>query len=486
MPTTSDRPNILLLFTDQHRLSALGCYGETPCRTPHLDGLARDGVRFETCYTSCPVCSPARATIMTGQHIHAHGVCSNVHNLGNTVHEIPDGPHLLSRRLQAAGYRCGYTGKWHLGAGGRRHNRQYEAALPTNRGFEGQDFPGHGGGGFRYPEYRDYLTAHGWDHRVLPPDRPTALNHCGILDEPLEATVPYFLASNTIELIDRFDDGQAPFFIWHNNWGPHGPYFATEPYYAHYRDTDIPPWPNADWPAASINRPHRFKLHPQSESLPWEAWAETIRYYYAFTSMIDDQIGRVLEHLDRRGLAQNTVVVFTSDHGETLGSHGGLIDKGWHHFEEIQRIGMIVEDPRGFGPRGRRQGSVAKEWASLLDVYPTVLELAGAEPPGPHVHGQPLLPLLRGEDVSWRDTAVVEFNGVNSISATLLTCRWGELKYGWNAGNEEELYDLAADPYEMSDVSGDPRYASRLDAMRERLHGFCRETRHPAAQFMQR
>ena len=113
----ASRPNIILILTDQHRLSAVGCYGRTPCQTPNIDRLAREGARFETAYTVCPVCSPARATIMTGLYPHRHGICSNIYNLGNSVHELPDSPDLLSRRLQSAGYRCGYTGKWHLGNG---------------------------------------------------------------------------------------------------------------------------------------------------------------------------------------------------------------------------------------------------------------------------------------------------------------------------------------------------------------------------------
>jgi arylsulfatase A-like enzyme len=104
------RPNIILFFTDQHRLSGLSCYGPTPCRTPHLDQMAREGVRFETAYTCCPLCTPARASLMTGVHVHAHGMLSNTFEYGACISQLPDGPHLLPRRLAAAGYRCGYVG----------------------------------------------------------------------------------------------------------------------------------------------------------------------------------------------------------------------------------------------------------------------------------------------------------------------------------------------------------------------------------------
>ncbi len=482
MPT--DRPNILLFFTDQHRLSALGCYGETPCRTPNIDRLAEEGVRFETAYTCCPVCTPARASVMTGRHIHAHGMLSNTRNLGTCVSELPDGPHLLSRRLGDAGYRCGYTGKWHLGTastewfGEPQHN-----ALPRLRGFEGQNFPGHGGGGFGYPEYQAHLREHGWKHEVRG---GTDLWGSGILQGPVESTVPYFLAEHTIGMIDRRAEAGEPFFIWHNNWGPHAPYFAPERYYEMYRNVEIPRWPNFEWPAREANRPHQVKVHPRSEELSWNDWAEAVRYYYAFTSLIDDQIGRVLDHLEEIGQAENTVVIFTSDHGETLGSHGGLTDKGWHHFEEIQRIGMVMRYPAGWGGGGRAPGTVLPHWASLLDVYPTICELAGAEWDPGAVHGRSLVPLLRGEAPEWREELFVEFCGVNSLATSMVTCRHGDLKYGWNCSNRDELYDLSEDPWETRDLSEEPSRAADLREMRERTGGFMDRTGHGAARMFRR
>ena len=295
----AQKPNILFVFTDQHCLSAVGCYGETPCQTPNIDRLAREGVRFETAYTVCPVCSPARATIMTGLYPHAHGVCMNVHNLGCSVHELADRPELLSRRLQAAGYRCGYSGKWHLGTDApTAFAAPNTPSLPKDVGFEGQNFPGHGGGGFRYPEYRAYLAEHGYEHRVTRlDDRPIPVMRYGVLEGPVESTVPYFLAEHTIGLIDRFAASGEPFFIWHNFWGPHTPYYSPRVFYEAYQGLEIPEWPNYCWPAREINRPHQVKIHPQAEQLTWEDWAEGIRHYYAFTTLIDQQIGRIVDHL---------------------------------------------------------------------------------------------------------------------------------------------------------------------------------------------
>jgi arylsulfatase A-like enzyme len=494
------RPNILFFFTDEHRLSALGCYGKTPCETPHIDTLADEGVRFETAYTCCPVCTPARASFMTGLYPHAHGMTANLRELGACISELPDSPHLISRRLAAAGYRCGYTGKWHLGEGDEWFGQKLDVALPSTRGFEGIDFPGHGGGGFHYPEYKAYLKQHGFAHKLKPTKTPgQQCMPCGLLEGPVESTVPYFLAEHTIGLIERFRAAGQPFFIWHNNWGPHEPYYVPEAYYERYLGKGIPPWPNYDWPARLINGPHQVKLHPRADELTWNDWADAIRYYYAFATLIDEQIGRVLAHLDAAGIANNTIIIFSSDHGETLGSHGGLIDKGWHHFEETHRIGLIVKDPRGFGPNGLAPGSVPAEWASLLDLHPTILDLAGAHYDAERLHGRSLMPLLRGEttgrsarngpgDASaspghasaspgWRNEILVEFGGLGP-AMTLVTYRAGGIKYGWNVVTRDEMYDLAADPHEMRNLIDDPAYAATVREMRERLYAALDRIKH--------
>jgi arylsulfatase A-like enzyme len=459
-------PNILLIFTDQHRLSAVGAYGETPCKTPNLDRLAREGVRFERAYTTCPVCSPARGTVMTGLFPHAHGVTSNVHNLGCNVSELRDRPALLSRRLEAAGYSLGYSGKWHLGTDRQQaYGAPNEPSLPKDVGFEGQNFPGHGGGGFKYPEYQEYLARHGFEHKVRPWAEPTRqVWPAGELEGPVESTVPYFLAEHTISQIDRFRRRGRPFFLWHNFWGPHGPYYVPREFIDAYRNVPIPRWANFDWASRETPGPHHAKIHPHRERLTWDDWQTTIRYYYAFTTLIDSQIGRILEHLERTGELDRTVVVFTADHGETLGSHGGLTDKGWHHFEETHRIPWIVRFPRRKGA-----GAVRTEFVSLADLYPTLLDLAGASWDRDAVHGRSLLPLIREEATSWRESVVVEFGGVNQLAATQRTLRHGDLKYGYNACCRDELYDLAADPHETVNRIDDPSYREAASQMRRRL-----------------
>ncbi|MFW6132601.1 MAG: sulfatase-like hydrolase/transferase [Planctomycetota bacterium] len=464
----AERPNILLILTDQHRLSAAGAYGATPCKTPNIDRLAAAGTRFETVYTTCPLCSPARATIMTGAWPLRHGITANVNNMTSACHHLQDAPGLLPRRLQAQGYRTGYTGKWHLGdkrdamyLGKRRAPWPNIESLPRDFGFDGQNFPGHGNGGFGYPEYKEYLSANGWKHEKVG----------GELTGPVESTVPYFLTSHTMSLIDRYAERDEPFFIWHNFWGPHGPYLATREYNDMYRDVELPPWPNLEWPSRRIPGPHQVKINPRAESMTWQDdWQPRLRRYYAFATMIDDQIGRLLGHLEQTHLAENTLVIFCADHGETCGSHGGLMDKGYHHFEEIQRIPLIVEGP------GVEAGAVRDELVSLADVMPTICDAAGDGGQGDPIQGRSLSPLLRGESAAdWRDEVVVEFDGLNQGACSLRTLRCGPYKYGLNLAHEDELYDLQRDPWETRNLIDEPAYAEVAQDLRKRLFAWMQD-----------
>ena len=254
-------------------------------------------------------------------------------------------------------------------------------------------------------------------------------------------------------------------------------------FYKLYENVDIPEWPNYRWPSRVINAPHQVKIHRDAERLTWQDWEEAIRYYYAFTSLIDSQIGRLLDYLDETGQRENTIILFASDHGETLGSHGGLTDKGWHHFEEIQRIPFIVWMPERLYGAGIRPRDVLSQWISQVDIYPTLLEWAGAERGAVERHGHSIVPILQGEAVEWRDSAFVEFNGVNSLATSMVSVRHrgpdGDLKYGWNCSNRDELYDLSTDPYETTNLIDDPRRADAVFEMRKRIEAWMIETGYP-------
>lgn len=469
--------NILFILTDQHRLSGVGAYGPTVCRTPNLDALARQGVMFQNAYTVCPLCSPARGTIMTGQYPHTHGITSNIEDLGCTIKELQDHDRLLSRRLLKAGYLTGYTGKWHLGSNRTEiHGYPNRPVLPADVGFQGQNFPGHGSGGFRFVEYKAFLNEHGYKHELIDwHGRTCQCFKMGILNGDTESTVAHFLTNHTLDLIDTFSRQDAPFFIWHNFWGPHSPYYVPQRWYDLYDGVPIPEWENYRWPAAEMFGVHRTKLHPDAANLTWKDWEEALRHYYAFVSMIDFEIGRMINCLKEKGLFEDTTIIFCADHGETLGSHGGLMDKGFHHFEETHHIPFIIKSA------GQVQaGKSMSEFVSLADFYPTVLELAQAQPPDNPIHGKSLLSLINGRKEGWRDDIVIEFNGLNSHPMTQRTLRYQNLKYGYNCGFSEELYDLSSDPHETVNLALTAQNRNFLLNCRQRLYDWMQQTQDPA------
>ena len=466
--------NILLFVTDEHRLSGIGAYGRTPCKTPNIDALASRGVLFENTYTTCPLCSPARASLITGQHIHSHGLLANECEMGCGNDKIADGPSLLGRKLEGAGYRCGYNGKWHISG----------AILPTDCGFEGYDYSGHGSGGHYYKDYRDYVSSLGYEWKIKPHSLDgEKITGFGITDFPEEATVSHYLADNTIGLIDKFSNDDKPFFIWHNDWGPHGEHWVPQEYYDMYKSVQIPEWENFDWESDNPYLPASLmKAVPNKEQFSWEDFAEVIRHYYAFCTLIDDQVGRIVKHLEDKGILDDTVIIFTSDHGETLGSHGGLTDKGWSHFEEIQRIPLIVCDPTG------RQGAKVHELASLIDVYATVCDYSGAD--FSDSQGHSLLQFIQKEPQKTervRDCVFVEFFGLGSCATNMVTCiDKSGLKYGWTCSNKDELYDLSNDHAEKNNLIDCPEYAERLAYLRKCMYTFMVESNYPAAYAFKR
>jgi arylsulfatase A-like enzyme len=476
--------NVLLFLTDEQRQEGVGCYGGSPVRTPNVDALAKHGTRFRNAYCTTPLCSPSRASIITGLYPHAHGINSNIHEMGAHLNELPDHPQLLPRLFESAGYATGYNGKWHLGS---EFTHVHQVApwfklpntpvMPSDRGFSHSlDFPGHGDGGAYYPQFQDYLKSIGHTYRVK---RHTTdgekITGFGVLDGPVEATVSYFLAERTIGLIDQMLDSGKPFFMWHNEWGPHGAHLVPQEYLDRYKNVEIEPWGNFDW-TPPPHHPCRVELVPQAEQFRWDDWAEVLRYYYAFCTLIDDQFGRIVQHLHERGVFDQTQIIFASDHGENLGSHGGLTNKGFSHFEEIQQVPLIIHGP------GVKSGQVREELTSLLDILPTACDMAGVDYDADRAHGRSLRPMLEdGDDVDWRESVFVEFFGLANLATNMITCRHGDWKYGWTCSGQDELYHLADDPDELHNLIDETKHAGALRELRRRTYYFMLESKYPGA-----
>jgi arylsulfatase A-like enzyme len=462
-------------MTDQHRLSGVGAYGPTPCRTPTLDALAREGTLFRNAYCPTPMCSPTRASLMTGMMPHRHGVSANIGDLGCMQQSLADTPDLLSRRLEAGGYRLGYTGKWHICAEVDKRTRfqaDYDLVVPSRLGFEGHDAPGHGDGGFELDGYRRWLADNNLESRIER--TPAHFGHeAGVEYGPEEATVPWYLASHTIDLIDRFSgtheargaSSDQPWFIWHNFWGPHAPYITHHSYADMYEDVAIPPWPDIGWNPRSVAGPHqRWML---ADPPAWSYWEKLLRSYYAFATQIDANIGRIVSHLRAIGELDNTIIIFAADHGESLGGHGGLANKGCLPFEETLQVPLIMRGP------GIPAGAEREALVSNLDLYETACAIAGAPPATtPGILSFDLTPVLADDHpTGWRDQWITESHGIAGYLVTQRILRWGDWSYAWAAGYPEMLWNLRDDPHQMNSLadSREPAARAALVESRRRL-----------------
>jgi len=463
------KKNIVLILTDQLRADILSCYGGAICQTPALDKLASESVVFDRAYTPLAVCSPARASLMTGQYPHNHGVASNGDAMFHGT--LQDSPRLLSRRLEAVGYDRWYNGKWHLGGRNPAH-------VPETLGFPGTQLPGHGAGGYRFAEYKQYLKDRGLKFEYADGPHRFGGHDYGTLQGPEEVEVSAFLADDAISFLDRQQhkpqDSQSPFFLWVNIWGPHAPYFATQEYLDIYKDVEIPPWPN--FHDTGENKPvvHQTKIPPEAREAGWAFWEPAVRHYFAFMTMIDRQIGRILDKIDDAGLREDTMVIFAADHGESIGAHG-CQDKGHFMYEETYRVPLMIRDSQILP---RRENALV----SLVDLCPTMLEIAGDPSPEEERDGRSMVSLLRGDEPEWRKSLAAEFHGI----VTPFTQRMivdDRYKYVWNLGDLDECYDLEADPHELCNLISDPRSSSLLYRLQLELLEWMRQTKDPALDY---
>jgi arylsulfatase len=465
------RPNIVFICTDQQRYDTLGCYGNPHIQTPHLDQLASEGVLFEQCYVQSPVCAPSRASLVTGMYPHAHGLWAN--GVALPAHHA-----LVTRALANGGYDCGMVGKQHLAAcfQGRTEPRQDDGY----RVFQWAHDPSHGSPENAYhrwlaeqhPELYAAAIAQGTGRQGHVAKRWDTM--------PAEAHYSHWVGEEGIAFLRGAHQRAQPFFLWLNFFDPHHPFVAPQEYLDRYDPQALPrplAGPNglADRPPILAEASHAsYAGHARgfTDHSPDEVQA-IIAAYYAMIALIDDEVGRVLATLDQQGLAGNTLVIFTSDHGEMLGDHQLLL-KGPLLYEGAVRVPLILRWP-GQLPAGERRPELV-QW---LDLTPTFLDAAGL-PPLPRQQGQSLLPLARGDDsATGRGWALCEYRDSGHpydppVHVTML--RYDRYKLIVHHGapatcraRTGELYDLAADPQELHNRWDDPAYAAvRLD-LQERL-----------------
>ena len=451
-----ERPNILWIGVDAMRYDTPGCNGNLICRTENIDRLAGRGVSFDRAYCSTALCSPSRTSMLTGQHAFTHGMITNCDMYHNPVSELPHPEMLLHGRLQKLGYRCGFVGKWHLEA----------SRGPVDYGFEGMNVLDNSGF-HRSPEFLEYLDQNGLAYDLtepiyFDPDRKALL--AGVWNGPVESTPAHYLTNRTLEKMEEFAGADGPFFLTCQFWAPHQPYLPSREYAGRHDRKMIEPWNNYedDWQGKPVSvgrtREDFYRALPQD----WSGWREVVGSYYDFTTMIDAEIGRMVARLEELDLARNTVIVFTTDHGDMAGSHGGMTDKGFM-YEETHHIPLIICGP-GPGAGGQRSDALVYN----MDIFPTLLDLLGIADAS--LAGRSFLPILRGQELfEPREELWLEFHGIRFLYSQRGIVTRDGWKYIFTPGDRDEVYNLNEDPGELVNLLNVAEHADKVEELRDRM-----------------
>ncbi|MBT3375362.1 MAG: sulfatase-like hydrolase/transferase [Lentisphaerae bacterium] len=442
------RPNILLILVDQHRADCLGANGHPLLRTPHLDGLAASGTNFEHAYTPIPLCVPARNCLVYGQWSFQHGVLANTGT--EAGRPAPFGRPAVTRLLADSGYQLGHVGKWHVD-----HDHG-----PEEYGFS-----------ISVPE-GDYW---GWREEQGYAPRTMAGNWFGATDSAIPAAASRLAwgADRTIESLGKLSQGDSPFFMMWTPSEPHLPNMVPSPFAEMYAPESIPPWPS--FPDSLQGKPYIQRQQRRTwriDDWTWDQWAPVVGRYLGEISLIDQQVGRVLDALEAHGLSQNTVVVYTSDHGDMCGAHG-MIDKHYVMYDDIVRVPLIVRWPGEATP-----GAVCRSFVThALDLAATLCDIAGIPVPDAF-QGQSVRPLVRGDDTG-REDIFSAYHGAQFGLYSQRMVRDQRWKYIWNPTAEDELYDLQDDPGELRNLAQLPDDVEQLQRLRSRLVEWMEETGDP-------
>ena len=465
---TTDRPNILWICTDQQRYDTIGALGNRHVSTPNIDRLVAEGVAFERAYCQSPICTPSRASFLTGMYPSA------VHVNGNGNESFPDHPPLVTRTLADSGYDCGLIGKLHLASAYQRIEprvddgyRYWQYSHAPRDDWE----TGH--------DYADWVKANGGDLDAFNKD---------VDGVPAQLHQTTWCAEKTIEFMN---EAQGSWLASVNIYDPHPPFNPPKSYREQfdpgqmpgplYEDSDDEQQKRLAGIDFQSRGQHPDELDIASPVIPYTPGndrnaaaqgtsgrrdARTLQAaYYAMIKLIDDRLGDMLQALDDSGQRQDTVIIFTSDHGETLGDHG-LIQKGCRFYEGLVRVPLIFSWPAQFGAGVRSDALV-----ELVDQAPTLLELAGLHVPE-RMQGRSLLPILKGEvpPSQHRDFVRCEFyDALQAEDGTFATMYRDEryklvVYHGHNLG---EMYDLVEDPDEFEDMWDEPEAQPiKLELMR--------------------
>ena len=463
------KPNILHIMPDQQIWASIANRSE--CRTPNINRLAREGMLFNRSYTPCPLCCPARAMILSGAYHWHNGVYNQVHSAPSVRRDMYKDVVTYSMRMKEAGYRMGYVGKWHasylrtpydfgydeMGAPNAynprllKHLKYYDARI---KGEEG----GYELSAKALKKTMDKVVS--TREFRWPGSEPFTM--WGYMEGDEENTNLRGTFETGIQMLRRLTKQVKPWLLEVHSIEPHDPYMPLKKYLDHYDPRSIP---------VPRNFYDTFEGKPGMHRRESETWGkvterdyqESRAHYYAYCEMIDAQVGRILDELNKSGQADNTIVVFTSDHGDMVGAHRMWI-KGWQPYEECYRIPLIIRWPGHIKP-----GSVCNKLVQTHQLAHTYCEITGAKPM-PFEDARSLVPLFVDPDRNdWPDHIMGAFYGGESLftQRIVFTDRY---KYVYNGFDFDECYDMERDPEELHNCVDDPDYKRVVDDLRARLY----------------
>lgn len=471
------KKNVLLLWTDQQRADTIRAYGNDEVQTPNVDRLAHTGAIFEQAYCTQPVCSPSRASVLTGVYPHNHGLthCNMVLDT-----EVPT----LAEILRADGYAGGYVGKWHLGFE-LRPQRGFDFWASTEDLYTAYDSDESEG----VSTYFQFLTDRGYEPEDAGKFEYPIFGRDTAARLPEEVSKPAFMAEESIRFIDEHTD--EPFFLSVNFLEPHFPFFSC---YDDMYDPDDVTLPESWFEEMEDTVPRHYQLlrrkfavdNPYVDPNDEQGWKELIARYWGMCSLVDTYCGRILDHLEQSGLADDTIVIYTSDHGDMMGQLR-MVTKSVQYEGAVQ-VPLIVRSP-GLEPQRITTPT------SLVDITPTVLDLLGLPTPD-HMLGASLVPVLEQGDIAPDDAEVViewhDWDGIKEVwdpetgvaddgeqqpaSVGARTIRRGKWKLSIYATGETEIYDLESDPQETHNAIADDAAADAVADLYERLLAWQRAT----------
>ncbi|MDB4809969.1 sulfatase [bacterium] len=451
-----DQPNIVFLMSDDLN-TALSGFAHPQCKTPELDKLADRGIRFENMHCQYPVCGASRASLMSGLYPYTNGTMGNVGTLRGNMPNVLT----MSQLFRQNGYHVGRISKiYHMGIPGEIVAGTAERDDPHSWDEVVN---------IKAPEQNAAGKKTNWS-----PKNNSSQNFTGVVAEGDDLMHADGMAANhAIDFLRRHKD--KPFFLACGFVRPHVPLVAPKKYFDLYdRDTMVAPVVPEDDLEDVPKIIRDYKRNSTSYGVTPELHKGLLEAYYASISFMDAQVGRVLDELEKLGLANNTIVVFTSDHGYLLGHHHKFQKQ--HLFEEATRVPFIVSVPWMTNQHGKATTHITE----LIDLYPTLAELSGLTPPH-SLQGNSMLPLLKNpKSDDWKKEVAftISRNGGESIR----TPQWRFTQWDYGKGGME-LYDLKKDPSEFNNLAQDSKYAGQLEKMRRELESTRRDAGYSAAKF---